>query len=123
MTLRRRAEQLRQQVETELRAFSHRLCCRADGPTVRIVAYAVIIRHRPSRRAHQGLLCSREHALLRLYGGDARTKHSRRARNRRVALNPLSVVVAYTHKGEAGGVFLYRSLLHTAGGLPHKISR
>jgi AcrR family transcriptional regulator len=42
VTLRRRAEQLRQEVETELRAFSQRLCGRADGPTVRIVAYAVV---------------------------------------------------------------------------------
>ena len=41
-TMRRRAEQLRRQVERELRAFSRRLCGRQDGRTVRIVAYAVV---------------------------------------------------------------------------------
>jgi AcrR family transcriptional regulator len=41
-TMRRRAAQLRHQVERELRAFSRRLCGRQDGQTVRIVAYAVV---------------------------------------------------------------------------------
>jgi AcrR family transcriptional regulator len=40
--LRRRAKELGRQVETELRAFSQRLCGRADARTVRIVAYAVV---------------------------------------------------------------------------------
>lgn len=40
--MRRRAEQLRQQVETELRAFSRRLSGRQDLRTVRIVTYAVV---------------------------------------------------------------------------------
>jgi AcrR family transcriptional regulator len=40
--LRRQAEELQQQVETELRAFSQRLCRRADAQTVRVVAYAVV---------------------------------------------------------------------------------
>jgi AcrR family transcriptional regulator len=41
-TFRRRAAQLAQQIETELRAFSRRLCGREDARTVRMVAYAVI---------------------------------------------------------------------------------
>ena len=41
-TFRRRAAQLAQQIETELHAFSGRLCGRADARTVRMVAYAVI---------------------------------------------------------------------------------
>jgi AcrR family transcriptional regulator len=41
-TFRRRAAQLARQIETELRAFSRRLCGREDAPTVRMVAYAVI---------------------------------------------------------------------------------
>src|SRR5262247_2061997 len=41
-TFRRRAAQLAQQIETELRAFSRRLCGREDVRTVRVVAYAVI---------------------------------------------------------------------------------
>lgn len=41
-TFRRRAAQLAQQVETELHAFSRRLCGREDVRTVRMVAYAVI---------------------------------------------------------------------------------
>src|SRR5499426_3167504 len=41
-TFRRRAAQLAQQIETELRAFSRRLCGREDVRTVRMVAYAVI---------------------------------------------------------------------------------
>jgi AcrR family transcriptional regulator len=41
-TFRRRAVQLAQQIETELHAFSRRLCGREDGRTVRMVAYAVI---------------------------------------------------------------------------------
>ena len=40
--LRRRADELQRQVETELRAFSQRLCGRADAQTVRIVAYGVV---------------------------------------------------------------------------------
>jgi len=40
--LRRRAEELQRQVETEIHAFSRRLCGRADVKTVRIVAYAVV---------------------------------------------------------------------------------
>jgi AcrR family transcriptional regulator len=40
--LRRQAEELRRQVETELHAFSQRLCGHADVKTVRIVAYAVV---------------------------------------------------------------------------------
>jgi AcrR family transcriptional regulator len=40
--MRRRAEQLRRQVERELRVFSRRLCGRTDGRTVRTVAYAVV---------------------------------------------------------------------------------
>jgi hypothetical protein len=39
---RRRAAQLAQQVETELRTFSRRLCGREDARTVRMVTYAVI---------------------------------------------------------------------------------
>src|SRR5215813_12612071 len=41
-TFRRRADQLAQQIETELRAFSRRLCGREDVRTARMVAYAVI---------------------------------------------------------------------------------
>ena len=41
-TFRRRAAQLAHQVETELHAFSRRLCGREDVRTVRMVAYAVI---------------------------------------------------------------------------------
>jgi AcrR family transcriptional regulator len=41
-TFRRRASQLAQQIETELHAFSRRLCGREDASTVRMVAYAVI---------------------------------------------------------------------------------
>ena len=41
-TFRRRAAQLAQQIETELRDFSRRLCGRDDVRTVRMVAYAVI---------------------------------------------------------------------------------
>ena len=41
-TFRRRAAQLAQQIETELRAFSRRLCGREDADTTRMVAYAVI---------------------------------------------------------------------------------
>src|SRR5262249_62122384 len=41
-TFRRRAAQLAQQIETELRAFSRRLCGRDDVRTVRMVAYALI---------------------------------------------------------------------------------
>jgi AcrR family transcriptional regulator len=40
--LRRRAERLGRQVETELRAFSRRLCGHDDARTVRMVAYAVL---------------------------------------------------------------------------------
>jgi len=40
--LRRRAEELGRQVETELRAFGQRLCGRGDARTVRLVTYAVI---------------------------------------------------------------------------------
>jgi AcrR family transcriptional regulator len=40
--MRRRAEQLGRQVETELRGFSSRLCGRQDARTVRSVAYAVV---------------------------------------------------------------------------------
>jgi AcrR family transcriptional regulator len=40
--LRRRAQQLGRQVQTELRAFSRRLCGRDDARTVRIVTYAVL---------------------------------------------------------------------------------
>lgn len=39
---RRQAARLAQQIETELRAFSRRLCGREDARTVRMVAYAVI---------------------------------------------------------------------------------
>jgi AcrR family transcriptional regulator len=39
---RTRAARLAHQIETELRAFSRRLCGRADARTVRTVAYAVI---------------------------------------------------------------------------------
>src|SRR5262245_17461898 len=42
VAFRRRAAQLAQQIETELRAFSRRLCGRDDPRTVRMVAYAVI---------------------------------------------------------------------------------
>jgi AcrR family transcriptional regulator len=41
-TFRQRAAQLGQQIETELHAFSRRLCDREDARTVRMVAYAVI---------------------------------------------------------------------------------
>jgi hypothetical protein len=41
-TFRKRAVRLAEQVETELRAFSRRLCGRADARIVRMVAYAVI---------------------------------------------------------------------------------
>ena len=41
-TFRRRAAQLAQQIDAELRAFSRRLCGREDVRTVRMVAYAVI---------------------------------------------------------------------------------
>ncbi len=41
-TFRRQAAQLAQQIETELHAFSRRLCGREDARTVRMVAYAVI---------------------------------------------------------------------------------
>ena len=41
-TFRRRAVQLAQQIDTELRAFSRRLCGGEDVRTVRMVAYAVI---------------------------------------------------------------------------------
>jgi AcrR family transcriptional regulator len=41
-TFRRRAARLAEQIETELRAFSRRLCDREDARTVRMVAYAVI---------------------------------------------------------------------------------
>jgi AcrR family transcriptional regulator len=40
--MRHRAEQLRRQVESELRAFSRRLCGRTDARTVRSVTYAVV---------------------------------------------------------------------------------
>ena len=40
--MRRRAEQLGRQVETELRAFSSRLCGRQDARTVRSIAYALV---------------------------------------------------------------------------------
>ena len=40
--MRRRAEQLRRQVETELRKFSSRLCGRQDARTVRSIAYALV---------------------------------------------------------------------------------
>ena len=39
---RNRAARLAQQIDTELRAFSRRLCGHADARTVRMVAYAVI---------------------------------------------------------------------------------
>jgi AcrR family transcriptional regulator len=42
ITFRRRATQVGQQVEREIRAFSRRLCGRADARTVRLVAYAVV---------------------------------------------------------------------------------
>jgi AcrR family transcriptional regulator len=42
VAFRRRASQLGQQIETELCAFSQRLCGRGDARTVRLVAYAVI---------------------------------------------------------------------------------
>jgi AcrR family transcriptional regulator len=42
VAMRRRAEQLGRQVETELRAFSRRLCGREDARTVRIITYAVL---------------------------------------------------------------------------------
>jgi AcrR family transcriptional regulator len=41
-TFHRRATQLAQQIESELHAFSRRLCGREDASTVRMVAYAVI---------------------------------------------------------------------------------
>ena len=41
-TFRRKAAQLAQQIETELGAFSRRLCGREDAGAVRTVAYAVI---------------------------------------------------------------------------------
>jgi AcrR family transcriptional regulator len=41
-TMRHRAEQLGRQVETELRAFSSRLCGRQDARTVRSIAYALV---------------------------------------------------------------------------------
>lgn len=41
-TMRRRAEGLGGQIETELRAFSRRLCGRQDARTLRIVTYAVL---------------------------------------------------------------------------------
>jgi len=40
--MRRQAEQLGRQVETELRAFSGRLCGRQDARTVRSITYAVV---------------------------------------------------------------------------------
>jgi AcrR family transcriptional regulator len=40
--MRRRAQQLERQIETEVRAFAHRLCNRHDARTVRTVAYAVV---------------------------------------------------------------------------------
>jgi AcrR family transcriptional regulator len=40
--MRRRAQQLERQIETEVRAFTRRLCDRQDARTVRIVAYAVV---------------------------------------------------------------------------------
>jgi AcrR family transcriptional regulator len=40
--MRRRAERLGRQVETELRAFSSRLCGRQDARTVRSIAYALV---------------------------------------------------------------------------------
>jgi len=40
--MRRRAERLGEQVETELRAFCRRLCGRVDARAVRIVTYAVL---------------------------------------------------------------------------------
>jgi AcrR family transcriptional regulator len=40
--MRRRAEQLGQQVESELRAFTRRLCGREDARSLRSVAYAVV---------------------------------------------------------------------------------
>jgi hypothetical protein len=40
--MRRRAEQLGRQVETELRAFSTRLCGRQDARTVRSITYALV---------------------------------------------------------------------------------
>jgi AcrR family transcriptional regulator len=39
---RREAEELRRQVDRELRAFTRRLCGREDAPTIRIVTYAVL---------------------------------------------------------------------------------
>ena len=42
ITFRRRATQVGQQVEREIRAFSRRLCGRADVRTARLVAYAVV---------------------------------------------------------------------------------
>src|SRR5882724_1847597 len=41
-TMRRRAEQLGRQVETDLRAFSSRLCGRQDARTVRSITYALV---------------------------------------------------------------------------------
>ncbi len=40
--MRRRAQRLGRQIETELRAFTRRLCGREDPRKVRIVAYAVV---------------------------------------------------------------------------------
>jgi AcrR family transcriptional regulator len=42
ITFRRRAAQVGQQVEGEIRAFSRRLCGREDARTVRLIAYAVV---------------------------------------------------------------------------------
>lgn len=42
VTFRRRATRVGQQVEREIRAFSRRLCGRADVRTARLVAYAVV---------------------------------------------------------------------------------
>jgi len=40
--MRRRAQQLAGQIETEVRAFAYRLCDRRDARTVRTIAYAVV---------------------------------------------------------------------------------
>ena len=90
--LRRRAEGLQQQVEAELRAFSQRLCGRADARTVRVVSYAVVEAPLAAVRRHvvanespppyvDELIRVTYDAALRLLGVSERTASDRASRD------------------------------------------
>ena len=84
--MRRRAERLGRQVETELRAFSSRLCGRQDARTVRSIAYALVEAPVAAVRRHvaaeesppayvDGLIRTTYEAVIR-HLGVSRTKRS-----------------------------------------------